>query len=311
MKEVNKFTIFFQKVKEFILPRKGYCLGAVILVVFLAVFLGNAEIETVSQHNERQSSDKAERQSILAKLEKQDSSQAQETSEVKEPELTQGQTSFEETGRVTDFDRESENPQQTSGQHSGGAVNGNEALEQEPQALETGISVKEQQNTQKTPEHLLEGGQSAGTQTAQGTSGTESGEDKEQEKTTKETISEYITVTIKISCEKVLNHPDLKTPAVIPADGIFLNTRLAVKKGQTVFEALEAACADYGISYVNQGSVYSAYISSIGGLSEKECGRYSGWKYKVNNDAPNVACSSYELNEQDEILWYYATDSME
>lgn len=310
MKEANKFTVFFQRVKEFILPRKGYCLGAVILVVFLAVFLANADIETVSQHNAKQTSDKAERQSILAELEKQETSRYPETSEMKESEITQEQTSFEETDSVTDFGRESENQQQTSELHSSGAAGGNETVELKNPVSESRTSVKAQQDMEKSSEHLSEGGQNAGTQTTPVTSGTD-GEEKEQEKTTKEPVNEYIAVTIKISCEKVLNHPDLKTAAAIPADGIFLNTKIAVKKGQTVFDALAAACADNGISYVNNGSAHSAYISSIGGLAEKECGRYSGWKYQVNNVVPGVACSSYELNEQDEILWYYAPDFMD
>ena len=126
-------------------------------------------------------------------------------------------------------------------------------------------------------------------------------EEKTQEK-------EYFAVSIKISCEKVLNHPDLNTTASLPQDGIILETRTAVKKGQTVFDALDAACMDNQVEYVNQASGYGAYISEIAGLKEKQCGKYSGWKYKVNGVVPGVACSSYELHENDVIEWYYAAN---
>ena len=53
---------------------------------------------------------------------------------------------------------------------------------------------------------------------------------------------------------------------------------------------------------------HGAYISEIAGLKEKQCGKYSGWKYKVNGVVPGVACSSYELHENDVIEWYYAAN---
>lgn len=81
-----------------------------------------------------------------------------------------------------------------------------------------------------------------------------------------------------------------------------------MKKGQTVFDALDAACTDNQVKYVNQASGYGAYISEIAGLKEKQCGKYSGWKYKVNGVVPGVACSSYELHENDVIEWYYAAN---
>ena len=60
--------------------------------------------------------------------------------------------------------------------------------------------------------------------------------------------------------------------------------------------------------FVGNGSATrkTVYISSICGLSYKECGTYSGWKYKVNGDVPPVGCSMYKLKDGDTISWYYS-----
>ena len=47
------------------------------------------------------------------------------------------------------------------------------------------------------------------------------------------------------------------------------------------------------------------YVSSIGGLAEKEHGAMSGWVYAVNGHEPNTACSNYELHDGDSLVWTY------
>ena len=47
------------------------------------------------------------------------------------------------------------------------------------------------------------------------------------------------------------------------------------------------------------------YVSSIGGLAEKEHGGMSGWVYAVNGYEPNTACSNYELHNGDSLVWTY------
>ena len=47
------------------------------------------------------------------------------------------------------------------------------------------------------------------------------------------------------------------------------------------------------------------YVSSIGGLAEKEHGAMSGWVYAVNGYEPNTACSNYELRDGDSLVWTY------
>lgn len=120
--------------------------------------------------------------------------------------------------------------------------------------------------------------------------------------------SEKITVTMEIKCNLVLGNPNLSTGASIPDNGIFLNnTTITTDENATVFDAFEKVCSANNIQYEYSGSATrkTVYISSICGLSDKECGTYSGWKYKVNGDVPPVGCSMYKLKDGDTISWYY------
>lgn len=117
-----------------------------------------------------------------------------------------------------------------------------------------------------------------------------------------------INVTISISCKAALNNPQLKPGITLPSDGIILNsTSIKINEGDTVYDAFKKACSDSGIKYEFTGTSArkSIYISSIGGLSQMDCGRYSGWKYNVNGIDSSVGCSMYNLSDGDSIEWYY------
>ncbi len=122
---------------------------------------------------------------------------------------------------------------------------------------------------------------------------------------------EYISVTFKIGCENVLGDEALKTDAVIPEDGIWFDGKIKVKSGSNVYQVLKAVCEAKNIKYVNESGESSAYISSIGGLKAFECGKESGWKYKVNGYIPNVGSSDYYLSDGDCCEWYYVKNIME
>ncbi len=122
---------------------------------------------------------------------------------------------------------------------------------------------------------------------------------------------EYISVAFKIGCEKVLGDDALKTEAEIPEDGIWFSGNIKVKDGSSVYQVLKAVCEAKNIKYVNESGENSAYISSIGGLKAFECGKESGWKYKVNGNAPNVGSSDYYLSEGDYCEWYYVKNIMD
>lgn len=127
-----------------------------------------------------------------------------------------------------------------------------------------------------------------------------------------QTTAAYINVHITITCSKVIDNPGLSTDARLPKDGIMLDTYVAVRNGDSVFDALKAAADDNGISLSYTKSSGSVYLGGINGLNEKQCGRYSGWRYSVNNVYPNVGCGGYTLSDGDSILFGYVatyTDS--
>ena len=119
------------------------------------------------------------------------------------------------------------------------------------------------------------------------------------ESTTKEE-KQSITVTISISCEKAREYGK-----DVPESGYFLAPcKFTAKKGATVFDVLEAAAKENGITLTYQSK---AYIQAINGLAEKDCGGGSGWTYKVNGTKPNKSAAKYELADGDIIEWYYVT----
>ena len=77
---------------------------------------------------------------------------------------------------------------------------------------------------------------------------------------------------------------------------------LQLSQGATVYDALASA----GVDYNAKATGYGMYVSSIGGLAEKDHGSMSGWMYSVNGVTAGVACSSYVLSDGDSVYWWYA-----
>lgn len=108
--------------------------------------------------------------------------------------------------------------------------------------------------------------------------------------------SDNINCTIAIDCKSAVSKHSDKTDKV-SNNGVILSTKkLTLKKGATVYDALKAS----GISFTGK-----SYISTINGLSEKECGGSSGWKYYVNGSAPMTSNNKYVLKDGDSIQWKY------
>ncbi len=87
-----------------------------------------------------------------------------------------------------------------------------------------------------------------------------------------------------------------------PAGAGSSSATLSLPAGATVYDAL-ASC---GVSFNASVTGYGMYVSSIGGLAEKDHGGMSGWMYSVDGVTPNVACSSYTLSGGESIYWWYA-----
>lgn len=79
------------------------------------------------------------------------------------------------------------------------------------------------------------------------------------------------------------------------------SANIRLSRGATAYDAI-AAC---GVSFNAKSTSFGMYVSSIGGLAEKEHGAMSGWVYAVNGYEPNTACSNYELHDGDSLVWTY------
>ena len=122
--------------------------------------------------------------------------------------------------------------------------------------------------------------------------------------------------TITIVCDTILDNTDNlneeKAPFV-PKDGTILpKTRVSFKEGDTVFEVLNKVCEAAGIQieYSYTPMYESYYIEGINHLYEFDCGPESGWMYKVDEWFPNYGCSSYTLQNGQDIVWCYTCNGL-
>jgi hypothetical protein len=143
------------------------------------------------------------------------------------------------------------------------------------------------------------------------TSGTNSGNTTSSGSGDSEDDGDKKYCTIQIRCDTILNNLGNLTPgkeAYVPANGIILATsELAFEDGETVFDVLQRACnlAGIQIEYSYTPIYESYYIEGLNHLYEFDCGNLSGWMYKVNGWFPNYGCSSYILEDGDNIVWCY------
>ena len=78
---------------------------------------------------------------------------------------------------------------------------------------------------------------------------------------------------------------------------------VSIPVGATVYDALRAT----GVSINASNTQFGLYVSSIGGLAEKEHGGKSGWTYYVDGVMPMTSCANYKLAGGESIVWRYVT----
>ena len=71
-----------------------------------------------------------------------------------------------------------------------------------------------------------------------------------------------------------------------------------IPKDGTVFDALVATGVEYGLRGKD-------YVSSIGGIEDKVCGRDSGWLYLVDGKRPVKTAMEYKLVGGENVRWAY------
>ena len=97
----------------------------------------------------------------------------------------------------------------------------------------------------------------------------------------------------------------------MPEDGIIFGAQIVeFSEGESVFDVMLREMKDNKIhfEFVHTPMYDSAYIEGIGNLYEFDCGRHSGWMYRVNGESPNYGCSQYILKNGDKIEFYYNCD---
>lgn len=132
----------------------------------------------------------------------------------------------------------------------------------------------------------------------------------------KDTDEKIYTCTISISCTTILSHmDDLKEgkSAYVPSDGAVLTTtKVEFTAGETVYDILKRVCDKLKIQLeASYTPIYdSYYVEGIHNLYEFDCGRQSGWMFKVNGWYPNYGCSSYKVKDGDAIVWNYTCEGL-
>jgi hypothetical protein len=105
-----------------------------------------------------------------------------------------------------------------------------------------------------------------------------------------------ITVTVGADCRTLAE----KSPALaekLSDNGVILaGASVTLKSGASPLDALKAS----GVSFAGK-----TYISSLGGLSEKDVGPKSGWVYSVNGKYPGVGVALYKLKDGDVLQFRY------
>lgn len=85
-------------------------------------------------------------------------------------------------------------------------------------------------------------------------------------------------------------------------------TQVYIETGDTAFDQLLRLAGDrrINIDYSGSAALGTIYVRSIDGLAEFDYGSLSGWTYYVNGKMPEVSCSQYELEPDDEVRWIYS-----
>ena len=116
-----------------------------------------------------------------------------------------------------------------------------------------------------------------------------------------------ISVTIRISCETILNK-DIKDKKHFVENGIILDlTKYMMSDGDTAFDVLNKAIRDNDIQMEYTGGK-NPYVEGINYLYEFDYGELSGWMYKVNDEYFGTGCGSYRVKDGDKVEFLYTCD---
>ena len=109
-----------------------------------------------------------------------------------------------------------------------------------------------------------------------------------------------ITVSFSVVCYDAVEGGS-QTALAVSDKGAMVDTTLQLNPGATVYDALVASEVVLG----SRSSSMGMYVYSINGLTEKEIGPQSGWKFYVNDVAGSTSCNLQELKDGDAVEWRY------
>lgn len=121
-----------------------------------------------------------------------------------------------------------------------------------------------------------------------------------------------ICVSVCAECSAALEHIDsiderVNSADVIPENGIVIERcEVWLSEGDTAYDALTQAAREQRVRVDASETLYGAYVSAIGHISEFGFGEMSGWLYCVNGEYPEVSCGSYTLSQGDVVEFHYS-----
>lgn len=83
----------------------------------------------------------------------------------------------------------------------------------------------------------------------------------------------------------------------VPSGGKIYEKKMEFEEGDTVMDVLKRTGVDIDVS--------KGYVAGIDGLYEFDCGKNSGWMYRVNGKFPNYMAGKCKLHDGDKVEWLY------
>ena len=105
--------------------------------------------------------------------------------------------------------------------------------------------------------------------------------------------------------------PKTQTVSIVVCglDGeVMFSSETEWRDGITAFDILLECAKEKNIPVAYSGSKSSAYITSIGGLAEKQHGGMSGWIYTLNGESIMTPCGKCVLSPGDSVEFKYITE---
>ena len=154
-------------------------------------------------------------------------------------------------------------------------------------------SQKSKKNSKKTKSSTAKKKETTKTTTASKNESTVQTAENQTTEAKQEQSCEFL-----ISCKTVLsNKSALQSNYQVPAGGKIYEKKMEFEEGDTVMDVLKRTGVDIDIS--------KGYVAGIDGLYEFDCGKNSGWMYRVNGKFPNYMAGKCKLHDGDKVEWLY------